>query len=441
MVYYAAHFVFVAGSAEVSQRLIAGTRGNDRTVFRDNSVKWLFGILLLAVVARLGVVFALFGDYEPVGDASHFHIMAKNFLSGRGLIVDEARLAYRAPVPALYIAAIYAISGSLVRAVQIANAFLGVVTVWLAYDLVRRIFGVGPARWAGLFVALYPTFLLYTGQLLSETPVLLLIALTLWLAWWARNGKLIRFALLGVVIGLAALTRQTALPLGVFISFWILLDRRRDWLHRLYPPVVILACAVLTIAPWTLRNYVLLGKFVPLTSLGGVSLWIANNPAAEGTGRDYSAFPHVPELDALPETERGDAYQRLAVQFIRENPLRFTRLALRRPQWFWHLGYHGEGLAEVVFLVVYLPMLGLAAIGVWIGWRLNRDAVLLLLTVPVSLTAVHMVFLPVGRYRLPAELVLCMLAGLGAAWCVATVAGSRKRQAVLAPVGEDRSLR
>lgn|GEM_PF-435357 len=441
MEYYAADFVLVARFAEVRHRLIADAQGNEHMVYRDNSVRWLFGILLLAMVARLGVVLTLFADYEPVGDAIHFHIMAKNFLSGRGLIVDEARLAYRTPVPALYVAVIYAISDSSVRAVQIANIFLGVVTVWLAYDLVRRIFGVGPARWAGLFVALYPTFLLYTGQLLSETLILLLIALALWLAWWAHNGSLIRFSLVGVVIGLAALTRQTALPLGVLISLWILLTRRRNWLQRLSPPLVILVCAVLTVAPWTLRNYILLGEFVPLTSLGGVSLWIANNPTAEGTGQDYSAFPHVPELDTLPETERGDAYQRLAIQFIEKNPLRFIKLALRRLQWFWHLGYHGEGLAEVVFLVVYLPMLGMAAIGVWKGWRLNRDAVLLLLTVPVALTAVHMVFLPAGRYRLPAELVLCMLAGIGAAWCVTAVAGSRKRQAVLAPVGEDKLLR
>jgi hypothetical protein len=123
----------------------------------------------------------------------------------------------------------------------------------------------------------------------------------------------------------------------------------------------------------------------------------------------------LPEINILPEVERGPAYQKLAIQFIRENPVRFARLALRRLRYFWHLGYYG-GRHEIVFLVTYLPILGLAGIGACVGWQLNRDAVLLLSSVPVSLTAVHMVFLPVGRYRLPAELVLCMFAGAGMAW-------------------------
>jgi hypothetical protein len=73
--------------------------------------------------------------------------------------------------------------------------------------------------------------------------------------------------------------------------------------------------------------------------------------------------------------------------------------------------------------VVYVPMLGLAALGVWRGWRLNRDAILLLLVVPITLTLVHIVFLPVGRYRLPAEMAMCMIAGVGAAWSFSKVIG------------------
>jgi hypothetical protein len=135
---------------------------------------------------------------------------------------------------------------------------------------------------------------------------------------------------------------------------------------------------------------------------------------ADGTGVAGKVLL-IPRVDALPEGESGPAYQKLALQFIRENPLQFARLSLRRLQYFWHLGYHGNGFAEIAFLVFYLPMLSLAALGIWIGLRLNRYAVLLLLTVPISLTALHMVFLPAGRYRLPAELILCMLAGVGAA--------------------------
>ena len=438
MEYHATHFVVVVGIAKVSQGNNSTVREVKPELSRRNEAKWLTGLLLLAVVIRIGVVITFYGDYEPVSDAKQFDSMAKNFLHGRGLITvwnDEEMVARRTPVPALYMATIYAISGESVFAVQLANALLGSVTIWFAYDLIRAIFGVTPARWAGLLIAFYPLFSHYSSQLLSETPVLFLVALSLWLAWWARGGGLTRYLLLGTVIGLAALTRQTALALAPFIAVWIFQDGKREWRHRLVGPLILLAGTVMILAPWTLRNYNVLGKFIPLTSLGGLSLWIANNPNAEGTPRDHSIYLQVPELDSLQEVERGAAYQKLAINFIQEHPLHFAKLAFRRLQWFWHIGYHGEGATEVLFLVMYLPTLGLAIMGVVVGWRLNRDAVLLLLTVPFSLTAMHMVFLPVGRYRLPAELILCMLAGLAAAGCAQRIPGHRKTKKILARIG------
>jgi 4-amino-4-deoxy-L-arabinose transferase-like glycosyltransferase len=387
------------------------------------SRRWLIAILILAALARLLVVLVFFGDYRPEDDAAQYQRTAQNFLNGRGLIVREELKAYRTPLPGLYIAAIYAVSGPSVRAVQIANVFLGVFTVWLVYDLVRRSFGIVPARWSALFVSLYPLLLLYTGKLQSETLVIVLLALALWLVWLLRDRPAIAFAPVGVVLGMAALTRQTALPIAVFIVLWTLAGRQAaGWGRRLSPALIIVTFMVLTLTPWTVRNYIELGEFVPLTSQGGSSLWVANNPLADGTGVGGKAL-RIPEVEALPEAERGAAYQKLAVQFIREDPIRFAQLTLYRLQYFWHLGYHGEGRAEIAFLVVYVPMLGLAALGVWRGWRLNRDAILLLLVVPITLTLVHIVFLPVGRYRLPAEMAMCMIAGVGAAWSFSKVIG------------------
>ena len=402
-----------------------------------NYRKLLLGILILAASVRLAVISLVFGDYRPTDDAAQWHEAALNFLDGRGLIITdkfldgrgllitETRKAYRTPVPGLYFAAIYSVFGVSVRAVQIANVILGVLTVWLAYDLVRRSFGVMPAFWAGIFVSLYPLFVLYTGEMFSETPVLMLIALGLWLVWIPRGRAAIWFAPAGIVLGLATLTRQTVLPIAVLVAVWSLGVRRFEpWLHRCLPGLVILAFLVLTLVPWATRNYLLFGRFVPLTSQGGASLWVANNPQADGTGvgDKYSPVPHI---DVLPEVDRGIAYQKLAVRFIADDPLRFAHLTLLRFRYFWHLGYHGEGFREVAFLAIYFPTLTLAILGAWVGWRSNREMILLLMAVPVSLTAVHMVFLPVGRYRLPAELIMCMLAGIGTYWSLSKLIESK----------------
>src|SRR5262245_480010 len=133
----------------------------------------LLAILLLAASLRLFVVIVLFGSYQPIDDAAGWHQAAQNLMAGRGLTTNVGTAAYQTPLPALYLAAIYSIFGISVRAVQIVNVLLGIFTVWLIYDFVLKDFGAGPARWAGLFVAVYPMFLFYTGQLLSETLILM----------------------------------------------------------------------------------------------------------------------------------------------------------------------------------------------------------------------------------------------------------------------------
>lgn len=357
------------------------------------------------------VLYVFFRDYVPVSDALHWHMMAMNFLDGKGLIISDQLRAYRTPLPGLYFAAIYTVVGISTLAVQAVNTLLGVITVGLAYDLVRRSFSGDAAIPAALLVAFWPTGLLYTPQLLSETLFVFLLMLALWLAWVFRTWAAIWLSLVGLVLGAATLTRQTGLIIAGAVGGWALWDGSFGEVRlKLLRPVMILFFLMIAILPWTVRNYLLIGKFIPLTSEGGSSLWIANNPMADGTGAEK--VKDMPTIRALPEVERGAAYQSLAVQFIRENPAQFVRLSLRRLLYFWHLGYHGEGLAEIGFLLVYLPMLALACVGVWRGWEVNRAAALLLLTVPAALTLVHMFFLPVGRYRLPAEMVACLFAGL-----------------------------
>ena len=338
------------------------------SIAQMNNKKLLVTILILAAVVRFATVFLFFGDYYPTDDAATWHQAALNFLNGRGLIVNEALKASRTPVPGLYFAAIYSVFGVSFRAVQIANVLLGILTVWLAYDLVRRSFGDLSAFLAGSFVSLYPMLLLYTAYMLSETPVIMLIALALWLVWVLRDHAVMWFAPVGIASGLATLTRETALPIAVLVAVWSFAVRLSEpWLRRCLPGLVILAFLVLTITPWAIRNYVLFGRFVPFNSQSGLSLWIANNPQADGTakgGEDPAS--RIPEVEALPEVERGLEYQKRAFQFIEDHPGQFLRLMPRRLLYFWHFGYHGEGLAEIAFLAIYLPMLVLAAMGVWV---------------------------------------------------------------------------
>jgi 4-amino-4-deoxy-L-arabinose transferase-like glycosyltransferase len=390
----------------------------------------LLGILSVAFLVRLLVVLVVYHDYQIANDAFHWHSMAVNFLNGRGLVVAKELVPYRTPLPALYQAGVYALFGISTQAAQIANAIIGTFTVLLVYDLTRRALGPGPARWSALLTALYPMILLYTGQLISETLFLLLVSLALWLAWTSIGGSFWRWGLLGLVLGLAVLTRQTAAVIGLMVSGWVFFYCGEKMLiRRLAAAGFVLLLMALTVSTWVARNYLVSGRLI-LTAQGGDSLWLANNPYSDGTEGETSGQPVyiIPAFEAMPEIERSAAYQNKAISWIRENPGRFLSLIPRRMIWLWHLTYHAQNsiLSEVAFLVVYYPVLLLAIIGSIKTWELYRPWLLLLLTVPVALTLVHAVYLPVGRYRLPVELVLCILAGTGFFSILKKESGSEK---------------
>jgi hypothetical protein len=80
---------------------------------------------------------------------------------------------------------------------------------------------------------------------------------------------------------LACLVRPAWLPFGFATLLWFLLrcrDLSRGWFLAL---LAVLGFAN-GLAPWTVRNYQVLGDIVPLVDTAPVELWMGNNPDATG---------------------------------------------------------------------------------------------------------------------------------------------------------------
>ncbi|MBA3468510.1 MAG: glycosyl transferase [Herpetosiphonaceae bacterium] len=95
-----------------------------------------------------------------------------------------------------------------------------------------------------------------------------------------QNSKLktvlVLAALAGLVLGALALTRSVALPLLPLGALWIWRGgAQRRWRHA----CVLLLAALLTIAPWTLRNALTYGGLILIDTTGPENLWLDNDPA------------------------------------------------------------------------------------------------------------------------------------------------------------------
>src|SRR3954464_4602564 len=175
----------------------------------------LAAIAGVGLAIRLVYALAVMGDRTPAGDGREFHLLA-NVLAQTGRYLQPFQHLYLHPTvqttekPPLY-PAVLALPSWLgldsYTAHRVVSCLLGAAAILLTRLLGLRVAGYRIGLLAAVVAAVYPALWMLDASVRSESLYLPLIALVLLLAY-AR-----RFVWLGVMLGLAALTRSEALLL------------------------------------------------------------------------------------------------------------------------------------------------------------------------------------------------------------------------------------
>jgi 4-amino-4-deoxy-L-arabinose transferase-like glycosyltransferase len=233
----------------------------------------------ISLLVSLVVVFVVFPSQQLVSNAHdpyEFSNMGKAIARGEGF--HGEMLGRRAPLYPMFVGAIYFVFGEHEVLVQLAQCLLLAGICLLVRDIAIRVYDSPRAGLlAGLACALHPSFLRYVPDFHLEVLLTFLVTLMVWTSVrFAQESTPKRAVIFGVATALATLTKAVTLVYpAVFALFW-LWERR----GKLRAPVGQLATLVLplalvfvslavTISPWTLRNYHVSGKLVPVST--GVS--------------------------------------------------------------------------------------------------------------------------------------------------------------------------
>jgi hypothetical protein len=173
--------------------------------------------------------------------------------------------------------------------------------------------------------------------------------------------------------------------------------------------VAAISCAafVFILIPWSLRNYLVMGRVIPLRDNFPLELWIGNHSGTEFrfTPEIHPAFntadlQHYQQVGELAYMDEKDAS---AKSFIRDHPARFLANTLKRITRFWFIGVNG-----LLYLVAPLAALGIA--GLAIAFRRKIPAAemfaIILLVYPLPYYLTH----PDMRYQHPIQPLLAVLA-------------------------------
>ena len=350
-------------------------------------------LFVLALMVRLGYVFQDFP--VPAQDTPDYDEIALNLLKGEGFVARENWFgfelhAWRAPFYPFFLAAVYGVCGHSHLAVRGVQALVDAGTVVLLYQLGLSIWPPA-ALAAGLFAALYGPLVASTGEVMSETWFTFWLVLAAYLLS-APVGRRRAWLAAGVAIGLAALTRPVGLLLWPALTIAGLPRQHREGLRR---SLWVGLALVVTILPWTIRNYLVLGAWVPISTHGGFILARSNAEEpdwrkAQGWGLARETLAQIPS-----EVERDRHWQHQGLEFIRSHPGTYLRLSGERFLRFWYFFQPRYNF----WFTLLLPFFALGL------WRYGRREGFLLLSIFIGVSLVAFCFVLYGsvRFRLPLE--------------------------------------
>ena len=376
------------------------------------------GILLVALAIRVAWVLAT-PDYRLVHDALDYNRHAISIANGDGFALSYGRpTAFRPPTYPIFLAGVYWVFGPSLEWARLANALVGTGIVALIGVIAFQVWGRRVALIAMALGAVYIPMILVGQSVMSEPLFVLCLlgAIACALKRWALAA--------GVLMGLAVLGRANALILLLPLAWAVWKGPR--------PALILCVACALTIVPWTIRNYVVLDHFVPVSTQLGSALAGTYNSEAMNNKENPAAWMSLKRVDdyrpifnRVRETNEAVLEKELrsaSLEYISDHPgspfkvaYWTSRRMLDLGGWDWAIHTAGTvsagkraGAAGIICFWVF----ALLAIG-GAFTRRAREAPLWLWSVPV-LMYLGVVFLVVEtpRYRMAIDPFVIMLAAL-----------------------------
>ncbi len=387
----------------------------------------LAALVIVGLAARIGLAFWLPSDraaLEALPDQLEYFDLAASLLDDGQLVTVDDRYLAAQPLRAqrmagypLFVAAL----GANVTAVRLAQAGLDVVTALAAFGIARTWLTPRLSLVAAAGVLLSPFLIYFSALLLTESLFACLLTLGLLGVLKARD----RAAWWWVGIGLLALSvhvRPTGALLAVAVALVaaFLPGRHPSRPDTRWPLPAGLTAGLLVgviLSPWIVRNGIVLERFVPATTNGGITLYDGWNPDNTTGGSDQSFVGRMPQLGLMDEVDRSTYLRKKAMAAIGFDPIRAAWLSVKKVGRTWSpvpLSELGSPLKVLAGAIYAVPLFALAAIGLFAG-RLPGSAKLLLATPALVLTLAHAATVGSLRYRLPADPALAVLAAAGVA--------------------------
>ena len=282
--------------------------------------------LVAALALRLSWVLWVDRDGFVLNDAMMYNANAVAINEGLGFRPPQGGpSAQWPPAYSAILAGLYWLFGIRPLWGELFNAVVGAATVVMLMLLIERVVDRRSAVVGGVMLAILPGPILWTDVLVTETLYTGLFVLFLLVLAHATPQWRWMIAI-GGIIGIGGLVRGEALTWGLLpiVLFWPELSRP-ELAKRIGGAA---AVAIVCLAPWTIRNAIVMDAFVPVATNASATLWSGHHEGATG-GQTYPPESYYQQFDQeapLRELQSGKALRNDALAYMFTHPIRELEL-------------------------------------------------------------------------------------------------------------------
>ena len=256
---------------------VGSHRGKDDAGREILSSRWFWTTLMALFILGIGmrVLFVVGWTHGMTlsGDPLFFQRVAASLSDGNGYAIlrdgQATPTALHPPTFPLVLALLNLIGIQSANAHRFALAFISAGAIPVMGLLGRRLRSPLTGLVAAGIAAFGPLWIQPSGKLLSESVYLVVIPLVLLTALRCIDRPSPwRFLVVGLTVGIAALTRSEALSLVVLLGVPLFLFVPRSWGARVKLGLILLVGVGLVVGPWVVRNDLQLGGLVLSTNSG-----------------------------------------------------------------------------------------------------------------------------------------------------------------------------
>lgn len=448
---------------------ISPDRSRFQTIVEKHGKKTL---VALAVIVMLGFGLRMDMVVNPLAemgdDAEAYRALAESLYEEQsyGGKNFDTPSDWSPGAPLIYASAYYLTGGVRDGVGRGAEALMGTAAIVLAYLLSLRLSRRrSAALLAAGFVAVYPPFIHSTGHLMSEpAAIFTLPAAVLAFLWADSRGSPWAWLLPGLLFGLTALIRPEYMAVAFVFGLLLVVrawrasgpDVSAKFKRTALVAVAFAAAIFVPIIPWTIHNYIVLDRFVPITTGGGKATFVGTYLPADGEYQGVKADlyeqqtgikldRYSDELEKVtpeplfdkeaeryreaigePDLSRDAALGRLGKEnfekYVKEDPVGYAGMTVRKIGRMWGTGI-GEAMSSTLGALIQkgLVLAGLAGL-ILLAWRRRWEAIAMGLPILVVTAVGAATLAPPRRNEILMTLVL-PLAAVALADAAAWIAG------------------